>query len=40
MVDQKKAYDRIYAYYIRKGYSHEEADNVARSIANKPGGKH
>ena len=40
MVDQKKAYDRIYAYSIRKGYSHEEADNVARSVANKQGGKH
>tara|TARA_B100000745_G_C19985722_1_gene334081 strand:+ start:314 stop:487 length:174 start_codon:yes stop_codon:yes gene_type:complete len=35
MANPKKAYDRIYAYYIKKGYTHEEADHVAKNIANK-----
>ncbi len=35
MTNPKKAYDRIYAYYIKKGYTHEEADHVARNIADK-----
>ena len=33
MVDKKKAYDRIYAYYIKKGYSAEDADHVAAKVA-------
>ena len=39
MANPKKAYDRIYAYYIKKGYTHEEADHVAKNIANKQGGE-
>ena len=39
MANPKKAYDRIYAYYIKKGYTHEEADHVAKNIANKQGAK-
>ena len=35
MTNPKKAYDRIYAYYIKKGYTHVEADHVARNIADK-----
>jgi hypothetical protein len=33
MVDKKKAYDRIYAYYIKKGYSPVDADHIAAKVA-------